>query len=62
MKHVIFGGDGFVGRHLAERLLNEGQQVLIADIAKSDLAIYARAHYVRCDVTDRQASPRSRSA
>ncbi|SIQ11161.1 dTDP-glucose 4,6-dehydratase [Rhizobium sp. RU20A] len=52
MKHVIFGGDGFVGRHLAERLLNEGEQVLIADIAKSDLAIYARAQYVRCDVTD----------
>lgn len=52
MKHVIFGGDGFVGRHLAERLVNEGEEVLVADIVKSDLPHYGRVAFVRCDVTD----------
>ena len=52
MKHIIFGGDGFVGRHLAERLVQDGEEVLVADIVKSDLPHYARARFVRCDVTD----------
>lgn len=52
MKHVIFGGDGFVGRHLAERLVNEGEEVLVADIVKSDLPHYGRVAFVHCDVTD----------
>ncbi|KQV42515.1 MULTISPECIES: NAD(P)-dependent oxidoreductase [unclassified Rhizobium] len=51
MKHVIFGGDGFVGRHLAHKLVQEGQEVLVADVAKSDLPHYARARFVHCDVT-----------
>jgi dTDP-glucose 4,6-dehydratase len=51
MKHVIFGGDGFVGRHLAERLVNEGEKVLIADIVRSDLPLYARVGFIPCDVT-----------
>ena len=52
MKHIIFGGDGFVGRHLAERLVQDGEEVLVADIAKSDLPHYARARFVHCDVTN----------
>ncbi|MBW9061775.1 NAD(P)-dependent oxidoreductase [Rhizobium herbae] len=52
MKHIIFGGDGFVGRHLAERLVKDGEDVVVADIVKSDLPHYARARFVRCDVTD----------
>ena len=36
MRHVIIGGDGFVGRHLAHKLVQEGQEVLVADVAKSD--------------------------
>ncbi|MFB2553290.1 NAD-dependent epimerase/dehydratase family protein [Ensifer soli] len=51
MKHIIFGGDGFVGRHLASRLVKDGEEVLIADIVKSDLPHYARARFVHCDVT-----------
>jgi len=27
MKHIIFGGDGFVGRYLAPRLLADGHEV-----------------------------------
>ncbi len=52
MKHVIFGGDGFVGRHLAQRLVADGEEVVVADIAKSDLSHYARATHLNVDVTD----------
>lgn len=55
MKHIIFGGDGFVGRHLAERLVKDGEDVVIADIVKSDLPHYGRARFVHCDVTDLKA-------
>ena len=51
MRHVIFGGDGFVGRHLAPRLLADGNEVLVADIVKSDLAHYRDVHFVKTDVT-----------
>ena len=52
MKHIIFGGDGFVGRHLAARLVQDGEEVLVADIAKSDLAHYASARHLSVDVTN----------
>ena len=52
MKHVIFGGDGFVGRHLAKKLVADGEEVVVADIVKSDLAHYAGARFVACDVTE----------
>ncbi|HEU4986481.1 MAG TPA: NAD(P)-dependent oxidoreductase [Rhizobiaceae bacterium] len=52
MRHVIFGGDGFVGRHLAPRLLADGEEVIVADIVKSDLPHYRSARFIRCDVTD----------
>jgi dTDP-glucose 4,6-dehydratase len=51
MKHVIVGGDGFVGRHLARLLADRGEQVLIAGIRQSDLDIYARVPFVPVDVT-----------
>ncbi|MGN6584215.1 MAG: NAD-dependent epimerase/dehydratase family protein [Rhizobiaceae bacterium] len=52
MRHVIFGGDGFVGRHLAPKLLAEGEEVVVADIANSRLPHYRDARHVYCDVTD----------
>lgn len=52
MRHVIFGGDGFVGRHLAPKLLADGHEVIVADIARSDLAHYRNARFVQCDITD----------
>ena len=52
MRHVIFGGDGFVGRHLAKKLVADGEEVLVADIVKSELPHYAAARFVHCDVTD----------
>jgi dTDP-glucose 4,6-dehydratase len=52
MRHIIFGGDGFVGRHLVPLLLAEGQEVVVADIAKGDFGHYAHARFIHCDVTD----------
>jgi len=55
MRHIIFGGDGFVGRHLAPKLLADGEEVIVADIARSDLAHYGRARFVHCDVTKKSS-------
>ena len=52
MKHIIFGGDGFVGRYLARDLIARGEKVLVADVQKSDLSHYAKAKFTHCDVTD----------
>jgi len=52
MKHVIFGGDGFVGRHLAAQLVEDGEEVVVADVAKSDLPHYEDCCFVELDVTD----------
>lgn len=51
MKHIIFGGDGFVGRHLAQKLLAEGEEVFVADIVDDNNAFYRDAAFIRCDVT-----------
>ena len=52
MRHIIFGGDGFVGRHLAPKLVADGEDVVVADIVKSDLPHYRSVRFVTCDVTD----------
>lgn len=52
MKHIIFGGDGFVGRHLAPKLAADGENVVVADIVRSDLPHYRKVAHVHCDVTD----------
>lgn len=55
MKHVIIGGNGFVGRHLAHQLIARGEEVLICDIEKSDLEIYRNASFINLDITNRSA-------
>lgn len=52
MKHIIFGGDGFVGRYAARDLLAAGEQVLVCDITKSDLPIYDKAQFQHVDITN----------
>ncbi len=51
MRHIIIGGDGFVGRHLAQRLADLGESVVVGDIVKSPLDVYARVPFVEVDVT-----------
>src|SRR5215510_7924280 len=55
MKHLIIGGNGFVGRHLAADLLRLGQDVVVADIARSTLDIYDRVPFLQLDITDRSS-------
>ena len=51
MKHIIIGGDGFVGSRLAADLAATGETVLVADIQKSDHPHYATVPFVKADVT-----------
>jgi dTDP-glucose 4,6-dehydratase len=51
MRHVIIGGDGFVGRQLAADLLAMGEQVVVADIAIPAPESTGRLTRVPLDVT-----------
>ena len=53
MKHILFGGDGFVGRHLAARLVQDGEEVVVCDIARDRLPHYANCRFIKLDVTDK---------
>lgn len=53
MKHIIIGGNGFVGRHLAHDLSALGEEVIVADIERSDLAVYDKVRHIAIDVRDR---------
>ena len=52
MRHIIFGGDGFVGRHLAPKLMADGHEVIVADINRSELTHYRSLRFISVDVTD----------
>ncbi len=52
-RHIIFGGDGYVGRYIARDLLARGETVIVADIVKSDLPIYDYAEFMKVDVRSR---------
>ncbi len=52
MKHILFGGDGLLGRHLAARLVKDGEEVVVCDIAKSSLPHYTHCSFLKLDVTD----------
>lgn len=52
MKHIIIGGDGFVGSHLAADLTAMGEDVLVCDIQKSAHPHYGQVPFQRVDVTD----------
>lgn len=51
MTHIIIGGDGFVGSHLAADLAAMGEDVLVCDIQKSGHAHYATVPFRQIDVT-----------
>lgn len=36
MKHIIFGGDGFLGTELTKKLIQKGERVLILDLNKTE--------------------------
>ena len=53
MKHILFGGDGFVGHTLAAKLVSEGETVIVCDIKKTDYPHYNHEHctWMDLDVT-----------
>ena len=55
MKHIIVGGDGFVGRYIARDLLKNDESVLVCDMKKSEIPIYDRADFLQTDITDETA-------
>lgn len=56
MKHIIFGGDGFLGTELTKKLIAKGQQVLICDLNRTESSEIYRSDlvtHVRMDVTEK---------
>jgi dTDP-glucose 4,6-dehydratase len=51
LKHIIFGGNGFVGRYIARDLVGSGEQALICDLAKGDLPNHDNARFMAVDIT-----------
>lgn len=55
MKHFITGGAGFFGLHLINRLLEEGQEVVVYDVAPLDLEVQQKGVlYIHGDVRNKQ--------
>lgn len=52
MKHILFGGNGFVGRYIARDLLDAGEQVLVCDLPGSHPPVYAHTAQLPVDITD----------
>jgi len=46
---VVFGGSGFLGGHIADRLFNQGYKVTVADITPSHQAS-ENHEFVQCDI------------
>lgn len=56
MKYYIFGGNGFVGRYLANALLERKEQVVVCDLQKEvDERILGNSGYITVDIRDKGA-------
>ena len=53
-KAIVLGGGGFIGGHLAKRLLNDGYHVRIADIKNHEFWEHNEIcnEFLKCDLTD----------
>jgi len=52
MQHIIFGGNGFVGRYVARDLIDVGERVLVCDLPNSNRPIYDNIPVMPVDITD----------
>lgn len=56
MKYLIFGGNGFVGRYLANKLLGQGNKVLVLDkLPALDERIDKKCEFISLDIRDKSA-------
>jgi len=53
MKHIIIGGDGFVGRQLTRDLIAMGEKVIVCDLPSANDNGRGQAKFVPIDITDR---------
>ena len=50
MNAIIFGGSGFLGRYVAEELLQQGHCVYIADLCESDCIHLPNLQFIKCNI------------
>jgi len=55
LKHIITGGDGFLGTELAKKLVARGENVLVIDIKKTDSPHYEDVDFMQIDICDKAA-------
>lgn len=55
MRHIIFGGDGFVGRYIARDLIEAGEQVLVCDLEKREPPVHHDARFMHVDITSQES-------
>jgi dTDP-glucose 4,6-dehydratase len=55
LKHIITGGDGFLGTELSKKLIERGEKVLVLDIKKTPSPHYEHVEYMHVDITDKAA-------
>ena len=55
MKHIITGGDGFLGTELSKKLIERGEKVLVLDIKKTPSPHYEHVENMHVDITDKAA-------
>lgn len=54
MKYLIFGGNGFVGRYLANKMIEQGKNVVVLDILPElDKRIDKRCSFISLDIRDK---------
>lgn len=51
MKHILFGGSGFVGQYAARDLLAVGEEVLVCDLVEANLPSHDQSGFMRVDIT-----------
>ena len=55
MKHIIFGGNGFVGRYIAQNLIGAAEQVLVCDLERGEFPISEKSQFMHIDITSRES-------
>ena len=56
MKHLVTGGAGFIGSHLVDKLISEGNEVTIVDDMSNGLKqnINPSAKFINLDISDKR--------